>query len=586
MLNMTATNANRDRIIGFLTAKFMITDWLSIRGRANLDKTMDLFETKYSQGTILWTTNPGGFYGKANITNTNKWFDVMLEGDNKISPDFKINYRAGAIYQDVNFDLDASSSDGLNVINKFSLNFASNPTLQSDGHRTQTQSIFGQANASFKDAIFLEASIRNDWDSRLPSPHSYTYYSVGASGVISDLVKLPAPISFLKANINYAEVGNGGQDQVLNTTYQYSQGAGQGFLSRSPTFPIPGLKPEIVKNIEFGVDARFLNDRIGFTLTYYKSNSYNQLLRVSLPSATGYANQYINAGNIQNKGVEITVTGMPIRGKDFSWETALNLAFNRNKVIKLSDVLKITPLAGGFGRSATPVVQEGGSYGDLLSYKWARDSKGRLLVSDSIPVTTDKLGDDQTYIGNFNPRATLGFSNTFQYKGFSLRVLVDGRFGGVVVSGTEMNLAFSGIPEVTEKYREGGWNLGGVDAGGNSVSTQTTAQKFWQTASGQRYGVAEFFAYNATSFRVRELSLGYDIPIRSGLFVKSIKFSAVARNVFWLYRGKSILDIPGLGKRKMWFDPDMSLSNNNFQGVEYGTLPSTRTMGFNLRLTF
>jgi hypothetical protein len=152
-----------------------------------------------------------------------------------------------------------------------------------------------------------------------------------------------------------------------------------------------------------------------------------------------------------------------------------------------------------------------------------------------------------------------------------------------------MNLAFSGIPEVTQNFREGGWNLGGVDANGAPVSTAINAEQFWKIASGKRYGVAEFFAYDATCFRVRELAIGYNIPLKSSnilKYVTGVKLSFVGRNLGFLYRGDSRLDIPGLGTRKMWFDPDMSLGNSNWQGVEYGTLPPTRSLGINLRITF
>jgi len=202
------------------------------------------------------------------------------------------------------------------------------------------------------------------------------------------------------------------------------------------------------------------------------------------------------------------------------------------------------------------------------------------------PLTTDVLKEDQGLIGNFNPKETFGFTNIFNYKAFSLRILIDGKIGGTVISGTEMNLAFSGIPEVTGQKREGGWNLGGVDTTGSSVGASISSQDFWQTASGKRYGVGEFFAYDMTNFRIREVSLSYDIPIKSNRIIKGARFSVMARNVAWLYRGSSLLDIPGIGKRKMWFDPDMSLGNGNFQGVEYGTLPATRSWGFNLKLTF
>jgi hypothetical protein len=274
-----------------------------------------------------------------------------------------------------------------------------------------------------------------------------------------------------------------------------------------------------------------------------------------------------------------------IHSKNFNWDVALNFALNRNKVISLSPELKTVYF--GDSRAATMQIQEGGSYGDLIGFKWLKESKGRYEVNaDGTPLTSYQTGDPQAYIGNFNPNETVGLTNTFRYKDFSLRVLVDGRIGGVIVDGTEMNLAFSGIPAATAKYREGGWSLGGVDANGNAVTTTINAQQFWQTASGKRYGVGDFFAYDATSFRVRELSLGYDIPLKINFFIKAARLSAVARNLFWLYRGESLLTIPGLGKRKMTFDPDMSLGNGNYQGITYGTLPATRSIGVNLQLTF
>jgi TonB-linked SusC/RagA family outer membrane protein len=587
MIYRTAINENRDRVMGFLSAKYMITPWLSITGRGNLDRIFDRTENQYSFGTILYGGNAGGNYSKSNIQTTQKWFDVILSGNNQITKDLKINYNLGGIYQDSKYDQNDAGAQGLNVTNKFSLNFATNTSLFSASSQTQVQSVFGQVNLAFKEFLFLDGSLRTDWASPLPKPYNFSYPSIGLSAIISDIVTLPQPFSFLKASVNYAEVGNGGQPQIRFSSYAYAQGAGQGFLQRSSTLPIPGLKPEIVKNLEFNAEARFLANRLGLTLTYYKSNSYNQLLRIGLPPATGYASQYINAGNVQNTGFEVVVNGSPVQNKDFSWDITFNFATNKNKIVELSDVLKSTQLGGGFGRSATPVVEEGKSYGDLVGLGWARSTKGGglMVTAEGKPVLTT----DRIFLGNFNPKATLGLSNTFNYKRVYARVLVDGRIGGTIVSGTEMNLAFSGIPEVTEKYRDANsWDLGGVDADGNKVSAKTNAQGFWQIASGKRYGAAEFFSYNATNIRLRELSVGYDIPLGSNanLFVKNARINLVARNVFWIYRGSSRLDIPGLGTRKMWFDPDLSLGNSNWQGVEYGTLPSTRTMGVNLQLTF
>jgi TonB-linked SusC/RagA family outer membrane protein len=588
MLNNTQVNTSRTRVIGFASLKYQITPWLSARGSANLDKISDQIEEKYQQGTLLWNTNAGGSYGVTTPTWTQKWFDFILEGSNSLGHDLKLGYHAGVIRQDNLANVTIASSNGLFVANKFSLNYASNPSTTQDGYEIITNAVFGQANLSWKDAIFIDGSYRRDWSSPLPPPYHYSYPSIGASVLISELIKeLPLKLSFLKLSANFAQVGNGGQFGVTNSAYNYVQGAGNGGIARSTTLNIPGLKPEIVKSYELGLEAHFLNDRVGFTATWYKSNSTNQLLNLNLPVATGYATQYINAGNIENHGWEFVINASPIKTSSFTWDLAVNLSLNRNKIITLSPDLKETNLGGGDNRSALPDVKEGGSYGDLYAFQWLKNAKGQFLVNaNGTPYTSYTSGDPIGYIGNFNPKEIVGMTNTFQYKRFNLRFLIDGKLGGILVSGTEMNLAFSGITKATDQYREGGWNLGGVSTTGAAVTTTTNAQAFWQTASGQRYGVGEFFAYSASNIRLRELSLGYDIPLHKITVIKSLRFSAVARNLFWIYRGSSILSIPGLGKRKMWMDPDMSNGNGNFQGTEYGAMPSTRTLGFNLKASF
>jgi hypothetical protein len=455
----------------------------------------------------------------------------------------------------------------------------------------QVQAVFGQVSLAYKEAIFLEATGRNDWFSSLPGSHAVFYPSVGLSGIISDLVTLPQAISFLKVNANFAVVGNGGLPYISNLSYIFQPGAGNGFLYRTKTQPIEDLKPEEVTNIEVGFDARFLEGRAGLTFAYYKSNSRNQLLEAPQPVGTGYEKRYFNAGNIQNQGIEAIVNATPVKSGDFTWDIQYNFGLNRNKVIEIDPDRPNNPffLGGGtgYGRLATPIAIEGGSYGDLYGKHWVRNDDGQLVVTPNGLPTTD---GQHTRLGNFNPKATMGLTNSFTYKNLSARVLIDGRIGGIVVDATEMNLAFSGITEATADHREEGWNLGGVNAEGTPVTTNVTAQQFWSAGdnvtSGQRYGVGELFTYDATSFRIRELSIGYNIPVPSNFFIRTAKFSLVARNLAWLYRGESILDVPGLGKRKMQIDPDMSMGNGNYQGIQMSTLPSTRSLGCNLTLTF
>jgi TonB-linked SusC/RagA family outer membrane protein len=588
MINNTNITENRERAIGFAALKYNITPWLSIRGSGNLDRTSDEIQAKYQQGTLLWNTNAGGSYSVTDVTMTNKWFDAIFEGHNDLAKDLKINYHAGVIYYDRLYANNTMSTNGLFVANKFSMNLASNPTTTQDGSEILTQSVFGQASIGWRDAIFLDGSYRTDWDSRLPKPYTYNYPSVGLSVLLSELTTLPKAMSFLKVNGNFARVGNGGIPYVLSSTYQYDQGAGNGGIQRSPIYPIPNLKPEQVTSYEFGLEARFLKDRIGFTATYYHSIDKNELVPIPLPVATGYSTQYINAGEIQNHGLEITVNGTPVKSKDFKWDVQINFSLNRNKVIQLTPELKQFYLGGADNRTGQPVVIKGGAFGDLYGYVWAKDAKGNHIVTSAgTPLTTNNVtGSDLSYLGNSNARELFGMTNTFQYKRFNLSFLIDGRIGGILLSGTEMNLSFSGVTKNTLAYREGGLNLHGVDASGAAVNTTITAQQFWQAASQQRYGVGEFFTYSATNIRMRELSIGYDIPVKNTTVIKSLRFSAVARNLFWIVRGKSVLDIPGIGKRKMWMDPDMSNGNGLFQGVEYGALPSTRTLGFNLKANF
>jgi TonB-linked SusC/RagA family outer membrane protein len=592
MIYRTSLDEDRDRLIGFLTATYKINDWLGITGRANIDKTMDQTRNSNSVGTILWASQPGGYFQKINGNITQQWYDAAIHGDKKLGEDLRLDFRAGGIFQDIYMESDAMTANGLNVNNMFAMNFATAPSVQTDITQVRTQSVFATANLGWKESIFLEGSFRNEWASTLPSPYNFPYYSVGVSGIISDLVQLPNAISFLKVNGSYAEVGNGGQPQLRFQTFDYSQGAGNGFISRSPTQAIPGLKPEVVSSLEFGLDARFFENRLGFAATYYKSHSKNQLLNIAQPVATGFSNKYVNAGDIQNQGVELIVNATPITNGNFNWDVAFNFGLNRNKVISLlpNNPDQIFYLGGTNARSAVPVIRTGGSYGEMLGYQWQKDANGNYVVNAStgLPVATTEL--EKSSLGNFNPKALLGLSNTFSYKGFTLRVQVDGRIGGIIVDGTEMNLAYNGITKATEAHREEGWSLGGVDADGNAVTKTVTAQQFWSagqsSTSGKRYGVGEFFTYDATNFRVRELSIGYKIPVPANFFIKGARFSIVARNLAWLYRGSSVLNIPGLGTRKLQIDPDMSLGNGNYQGVQYGSLPSTRSIGCNLSFTF
>jgi TonB-linked SusC/RagA family outer membrane protein len=581
-LNRGKESEKLEQTSGYFKAKYKITPWLNVVGNVNLSKTFTLTDTKIWQGTSYNPPSPGGTYIRNFNMKNQRWLDIIFDGTNDITPNLKVNYQFGGIYKDNKSESEELTAQGLYIENKFSLNYAITQIIESGDYRVQTQSVFGQANLSFKEFLFLDASLRNDWVSVLPAPHSFQYYSLGTSAILSSMFALPKSISYLKTSINYAEVGNGGSFGLLASNYSYSRGAGYGNLTRSWDLPFKDLKPEIVKNLELNTELKLLQNNLTFEFTYYKSNSFNQLLSLNAPTATGYGTRYINAGNIRNRGVELSLGGDAVRTRDFSWNISLNYSCNRNKIIKLHDKLK--KILNDDSNSASIQIAEGGSYGDIYAPTWKKNSEGEYLVNpEGLPLTTDRAGDDRTVIGNFNPKALVGLTNTFNYKNFSSRVLIDGRIGGVVISGVDMDMAFDGTPEFTSKYREGGWNLGGVDTNGEKVTAAIDAQRFWQWVSIKRYGVAEFFAYDATNFRIREVTFGYDIPLSNNSFIKSAHISLVARNLFFLYRGSTKLDIPGIGKRKMWFDPDMT--GGGIQN-QFKYIPSLRNIGLNINLTF
>src|SRR5690606_10107038 len=222
-------------------------------------------------------------------------------------------------------------------------------------------------------------------------------------------------------------------------------------------------------------DFRILNNRLGLDVTYYNSNTVNQLLSLSLATASGFSSQFINAGKINNEGVEIVLSGSPVRNDNISWETALNFARNVNTIIELHEDIEKAYIAGGIGRTAGPVVSKGGSYGDMYGYTWLRDTQGRYVVGEN----GAPLVGPENKIGNFNTKFTLGWNNTINYKNFVLGFLIDGRVGGTMTSGSEANFAFDGTADYTEEYRDGGWVLPAVTTEGQQNNVAIDSETFW-----------------------------------------------------------------------------------------------------------
>lgn len=584
-VNNTHHDEDRSRVTALLALKYKLTDWLNLQGRVSSDSYNDFITQKYANNTKNYARNPGGYYSEGNDFIAERNVDVLLNGTNNLTHDLKVTYNLGASVLSRKLRHRGAIADGLNFPNKFDLNYATPipyKRIAADVNRA-LHSVYGTVQFSYKDFLYLDLTARNDWSSTIASPYSYFYPSVSASAILSDMFKMPAAISFSKVRAAVTQVGNDGIPYLLNQSYSYIPGGFGGYIASSSVKSIPGLKPELTKSIELGTEWRFVKNRFGIDFTYYKTNSKNQLIVVSTPASSGYASKYINAGNIQNSGIEIVLSAKVIDNKDFTWDLGLNYALNKSKVISILPGVELLPIAGTNVRTAIPMIHTGSPYGELYGNKWQR-LNGQLLV-DSVQGLPVKNADVAA-LGSATPKYTAGFTNSFTYKNWSLGILVDGRFGGIVVSGTAGQLAFAGASDITSKYREAGsFVLDAVTPDGAKNTKAINAESFWKTVSGGDYSWGEVFTFDATNVRVREITLGYDFKHLPS-FLKMAKLSFVARNLFFIYRGSSIFDIPGIGKRKMDFDPETSFGNSNYQGIEYYNLPPTRNLGLNLKLSF
>ncbi len=579
----TSRNEARSRVMGLTSLKYKLTDWLNIQARVSSDNYTDFITQAYANNTPNYARKAGGYFSEEYDFVSEMNMDLLLSGTNSITKDLKITYNLGASDLTRKLRVRSTIADGLNINNKYDLRFGSALLANTSNANRKLQSVYGTAQFNFRDMLYLDLTARNDWSSTLPSPYSYFYPSVGLTALLSEMVELPDWVDLAKVRASYAQVGNDADPYLINQTYAYRTGAYGGYISSSTVKALQNLKPELTSSIEVGTEWRFFNNRLGFDLTYYKSNSKNQLLLVSTPASSGYVSSYINAGNIQNNGVELMMNIQPVRNGNFTWDIGLNYAYNKSKVVELDPSIKYIYLGSSQNvRTSTPVVRKGGEFGDLYGYTWKRKD-GQLLVNDNgLPVREDTISN----LGNYNPKHTLGLNNTFRYKNWSFGVLVDGKLGGVITSGSAAQFAYAGTSEVTLANREAdSWVIPGVKADGSKNTVAVNAEKFWQTVSQGSYSWGEFFTYDASNVRLRELSLGYEFRNLPG-FLKSARVSLYGRNLFFLYRGDAILDIPGIGKRKMDFDPEISFGNSNYQGIEYYNLPSTRSLGINCKLTF
>lgn len=563
----------RNRVIGFASLTYKLFPGLSVMARSGMDRYRDEAELKWYNDTYTIAASGNYQVAQRDVLETNNDFLFML--DKKLGNDFSLNANFGGNIQKNKIVTNTTTNGSLVIENLFiTTNTVSSSTVRTLLER-EKQSLYATADLGYKSFLTLTLTARNDWSSTLPKENnSYFFPSVGLTTIVSDMVKLPGFISFAKLRGSYAQTGNDADPYRLTQTYTSLPGGNGVTIGRDVTKPIPGLKPELTAAQELGLDLRLFNNRAGVEFTWYKSNSKNQLLPVTLPAASGWTAEFINAGNVQNSGVELTLTGSPLKTARLKWDVTLNYAKNNNKVIEISPNLNEFVLTVGNDFMNTVKVEKGKPFGQLYSRGYVRDANGKIVVdATGLPVIT---AAQTVFVGNTRPDWTGSVVNKFSYQDFFLSFVISARMGGVVSSFTNANIYGDGVAAKTLQGRDG-FVFDGVTANGSKNAVSITAEQYWRKVGGRNSPAGEVFTYDASNIRFRELVIGYNLPknLIKGLPFQTASVSLTGRNLFFLLN------------RAEGFDPELVVgSADRAVGIEAFAPPTTRSIGINLNLGF
>jgi TonB-linked SusC/RagA family outer membrane protein len=577
LINKESQEDHTDRVIASLNLDWDINENLKLLVRANQDYADKSYERRMAANGNTTTVHSNGSWEFSDYTDRSTYFDGILNFNKDLSEKISLTAVAGASYQKTIFRDGVSvntggANHGLIYPNEFFFqnltpNIQVNSTL---GSRLEKQSVFANATLGISEMVFIDLAGRNDWASSLATTgnDSYFYPSVGLTGILSEMFEMPDFVSFAKIRGSWAEVGNEVPFNVVNPRHTITASGGVNFNTQAP---FTDLNPEIIRTFEIGTDWRMFSGRLGLDFTYYDINSQDQFLSLPAPTESDFTTYFVNAGEITNKGVEITLSGKPIVNDTFSWSTAVNYSKNNNKVVSIHPDINTRGLGGG--ESVSLSIVEGGSIGDMYSFRFNRDEQGRIILDDGNGRPT-KTPTRELY-GNAEPDYVVGLSNNMTYKKLSLNFQINGKIGGYVHSQTEaMNDGF-GVSERTAVARDRGYeNIFAVQNG--QTVTQIDPMLYYSDGGGVggRNGINEAHIYKRTNIRVTQLALTYDFDVEELDWIKNASLSFIGNNLFYIYK-----DAP--------FDPESTVSTGaSSPGIVAFTTPSTRTYGLNLNLTF
>lgn len=578
--NKILRTSEKKRYMLSASLKWKVTDWFNITGRVNLDNSDYRNRNEKSASTLTTFCGVNGGLEDAMRQERSLYADVLGNID-KTFGEFRLNANFGASIYHTSMDELFLAGD-LIIPNFFqinNINFSANYKPDPQGYKDEIQSVFASAELSWRNQLYLTLTGRNDWDSKLAfsDQASFFYPSVGLSAVLSEMFELPEVITYAKVRGSYAVVASSFDRYLTNPGYEYNA---QTHNWENPTvYPMDNMKPEKTKSWEIGLNLKFWENRFNLDATYYRSNTLNQTFKVDIPSSSGYNKAIVQAGNVQNQGLELAL-GFQDEWAGFGWSSNATFTLNRNKVVRLASG-SINPVTGeeiqmdnmpvgwlGKENVAPRVIlTEGGSMTDIYVYnQLTRDNNGNIKVDQNgnLSMTSSST---PTKVGDLDADFNLGWTNHFTYKGIDLGVVLSARVGGLAYSATQGILDYYGVSEASATARDNG----GIPINNGMVD----AQKYYQTIGTGEGGYARYYLYSATNVRLQELSLNYTLPKKWFKNVANVTLGVVGRNLWMIYC-------------KAPFDPELSAatSSNYYMNVDYFMQPSLRNIGFNVKVQF
>jgi TonB-linked SusC/RagA family outer membrane protein len=580
-------NDNRNRYFGNANLNYKPTDWLNILGRVSLDSYDELQEERQALGSV--TTSQ---YQRFNRSYRETNFNLLATVDKDISTNFNFKALLGTgIRRQHISSIYASTNGGLIVEKIYSLSNSANPInppVEFDGTR-EVDGVYAGATLTYQDMLTLDATIRRDQSSTLPEENNVYYYPSASVGfVFSKLIPDASWLTYGKLRANYAQVGNDAPIYSVFDTYSIIPPFGSNAqASVNSTRNNPNLKPERTQSYEAGVEMQFLKSRAGLDFTYYRAKTIDQILPVIVSTSTGYSSKFLNAGTVENKGIELSLYGSPVKNRDFTWNMNVNFTRNRNRVLELfksesgksADNLVLASFQGGVSLNATLDQPYGTIRGSNYVYTNGRKTvgaTGRYLIS----TTSNEI------IGDPNPDWIAGINNSFTYKNFTFSFLIDSKHGGDVFTldlyyglATGLYPETAGLNDLGNPSRNsiadgGGIIMPGVTADGKENDTRVSNTNYG--SYGYVRNPAAGFVYDASYVKLREALISYSLPASTveklgGVF-KGIDLSLVGRNLWIIHK-----NLP-------YADPEEAISSGNLQGYQGGAYPTTRTLTLNLKI--